>query len=383
MALPFEKEAVSLYRRALRYVKLFKTPIIWFSVVIGLAIGYKLIPVVILSNLKPPAVAVSSIKAQEENLADELTAIGSITATKAVTIAPEVSGTVSSIHFDSGSAITAGGKIITLNDSAEQADLARYQAQLEITKLTLERSKKLSTQKVESKADFDQKKANLDQAQALVDQAKAIIAKKNITAPFSGVLGIRKVNLGDYLQAGTPVVTLTNDDELFINFNVAERYADKVKNGQTIYFTVDAMGAEEFEGVITSIDPQISQDIRNIQIQATAKNKDKKIQSGMFATIRIVLSEKRPTITVPETAVEYGLYGSSVYVIDQTDPSNLTVKKTFVKVGNPRQGRIPVLSGLNKDDLVVTAGQLKLNNGAAVMLSDDAGPGIPDATPKP
>ncbi len=383
MPFPLEKEAVSLIRRAVRYFKLFKTPIIWFCVIVGLAIGYKLVPVVILSNMKPPAASVSATPALEEKWADELQAIGTITATKAITIAPEVNGTVTGIHFESGAKIAREDKIISLNDSAERADLDRYLAQLEITKLTLERSKKLSTQKVESKADFDQKKANMDQAQALVDQAKATIAKKNITAPFSGVLGIRKVNLGDYLQAGTAVVTLTNDNHLFINFNIAERFADKIKTGQTIYFTVDAMGSTEFEGNITSIDPQISQDIRNVSIQATAENKEGKLKSGMFATIRIVLSDKKPTITIPETAIEYGLYGSSVYIIDQADPKNMTVKKSFIKTGANRKGRVAILSGMTKDDLIVTAGQLKLNNGAAITLSDDPVPTIPETTPKP
>ena len=383
MALPFEKHLVSLWRRTIRYFKLFKTPIIWFCVIIGLAIGYKLVPVVILSTMKPPATSVSATPSLQENWADELRTIGTITATKAIIIAPEVNGTVSAIHFESGVQVKDGQKIITLNDLAEQADLDRYMAQLEITKLTLERSKKLSTQKVESKADFDQKKANMDQAQAFVDQAKAIIAKKNITAPFSGTLGIRKVNLGDYLQAGNPVVTLTNDNKLFIDFNVAERFADKIKVGQKIFFTVDAMGIQEFEGTITSIDPQISQDIRNIQIQATAANADQKLKSGMFATIRIVLSNEKPIVTVPETAIEYGLYGSSVYVVDQTDLKNLVVKKTFIQIGTHRRGRTSIASGLAKDELVVTAGQLKLNNGAAVILSDDPGPKIPEVTPKP
>ncbi len=383
MPFPLEKEAVSLIRRIVRYFKLFKTPIIWFCVIIGLAIGYKLVPVVILSNMKPPAASVSAIAAVEENWADELRSIGSIEATKAITIAPEVSGTVTAIHFESGTKVKQDDKIISLNDSAEKADLDRYLAQLDIAKLTLSRSQKLSTQRVESKADYDQKKANMEQAQALVDQSKATIAKKNLVAPFTGTLGIRKANLGDYLQAGTPIVTLTNDDQLFIDFNVAERFADKIKPGQTIYFTVDAMGPHEFEGKITSIDPQISRDIRNISVQATAKNEDGKLKSGMFANIRIILSDKKSTITVPETAIEYGLYGSSVYIIDQTDPKNMTVKKSFVKTGDNRKGRVAVLSGVTKDDLVVTAGQLKLNNGAAVILSDDPTPTVPDVTPKP
>ncbi len=178
-------------------------------------------------------------------------------------------------------------------------------------------------------------------------------------------------------------MTLTNDNHLFINFNIAERFADKIKTGQTIYFTVDAMGSTEFEGNITSIDPQISQDIRNVSIQATAENKEGKLKSGMFATIRIVLSDKKPTITIPETAIEYGLYGSSVYIIDQADPKNMTVKKSFIKTGANRKGRVAILSGMTKDDLIVTAGQLKLNNGAAITLSDDPVPTIPETTPKP
>ncbi|MBW8310064.1 MAG: efflux RND transporter periplasmic adaptor subunit [Candidatus Paracaedibacteraceae bacterium] len=371
-----------LGRRAIRYYKLFKTPIKWFAVIVGLAIGYKLIPVIILSNMKPPSVMVNVEKAQESEWAEEIKAIGTIAAVQAVTLSPEVGGTVVAIHFESGDKVNEGAKLITLNDAAEQADLLRYKAQLEISQLTLGRSEKLSSRKVESLAEYDQKKAKVDETEALVAQAYAAIGKKNIQAPFSGTLGIRLVNLGDYLSAGTPIVTLTNSDKLFINFNLPERYANVIKVGQKIIFTVDAYKDAEFEGVLTTIDPQISKDARNIAIQASADNKNNKLQSGMFADIRVVLPQDTKAITINETAIDYGLYGSSIYIVDKNEAGDLIARKQFVKTGIQRKGRIAIFQGLKADEQVVTAGQLKLNHGAHISISDDKGPAIPSIMPK-
>jgi multidrug efflux system membrane fusion protein len=321
--------------------------------------------------------------AQEADWAEEIKSIGTIAAVQAVTISPEVGGTVVAIHFESGDKVNEGTKLITLNDAAERADLMRYKAQLEISKLTLDRSTQLSSRKVESRAQYDEKKAKADETEALVAQANAIIEKKNIQAPFSGKLGIRQVNLGDYLQPGTPIVTLTNSDKLFINFNLAERYANVITVGQKIIFNVDAYKDEEFEGVITTIDPQISKDARNIAIQASADNRNNKLQSGMFADIRVVLPIDTKTITVNETAIDYGLYGNSVYIVDKNRAEELIARKQFVKTGLQRQGRIAITEGVKAGEQIVTAGQLKLNNGAAISISDDKGPLIPSITPKP
>ncbi|WP_010298550.1 efflux RND transporter periplasmic adaptor subunit [Candidatus Odyssella thessalonicensis] len=380
---PIRKKIGGFKRRALRYYKLFKTPIKWFTFIITLAIGYKLIPVVILSNMKPPAMAVAVEEVREEDWAEEINSIGTIAAVQAVMISPEVGGTVVGIHFESGDKVHQGAKLITLNDAAEQADLARYKAQLEIAKLTLDRSKQLTSRKVESAAEYDQKKAKVDEAEALVAQATAVISKKNIEASFSGVLGIRQVNIGDYLQPGTPIVTLTNSDKLFINFNLPERYSHIVKTGQKIIFTVDAYGQEEFEGTITTVDPQISKDIRNLSIQASAVNRDNKLKSGMFANIRIILPKEDKSITVSESAIDYGLYGSAVYVVDQNEKKDFIVRKEFVKTGIYRKGRVAILSGVKAGERVVTAGQLKLNNGAMITISDDKGPPQPSSLPKP
>ncbi|WP_051908689.1 efflux RND transporter periplasmic adaptor subunit [Candidatus Odyssella acanthamoebae] len=371
-----------LLRRAIRYYKLFKTPIKWFVVIVGLAIGYKLIPVIILSNMKPPSVMVNVETAQESEWAEEIKSIGTIAAVQAVTISPEVGGSVVAIHFESGDKVSEGTKLITLNDAAEQADLLRYKAQLEISKLTLDRSTKLSSREVEARARYDEKKAKVDETEALVAQASAVIEKKNIQAPFSGNLGIRQINLGDYLQPGTSIVTLTNSDKLFINFNLAERYANVVKVGQKIIFSVDAYKNEEFEGVITTIDPQISKDARNIAIQASADNKNHKLQSGMFGDIRVVLPTDTKAITVNETAIDYGLYGSSVYIVDKNEAEELIARKQFVKTGIQRQGRIAITDGVKAGEQIVTAGQLKLNNGAHISISDDKGPATPPITPK-
>lgn len=380
--LSVKKSSIQLWRRTVRYYKLFKTPIRWFVLIIALAIGYKMIPFIVLSNMKQPAIMVSVETAKEQEWSEEIRSIGTIAAVQAITISPEVGGTVVGIHFESGDTISQGDKLITLNDAAEQADLLRYQAQLEVSRLTLERSKKLSKRQVESLADYDQKKARFDETEALVAQAKAIIDKKNIRAPFSGILGIRQVNLGDYLQPGTPIVTLTNPEKLYINFNVPERYANVIRTGQQVVFTVDTHLDKEFEGVITTVDPQIDKDIRNIAIQASADNPDNMLKSGMFADIRVILPQEDKTVTVSESAIEYGLYGSSVYVVDKNENDELIVRKQFVKTGIHRKGEVAVLEGVKTGEQVVTAGQLKLNNGARISISDDKGPAKPDVLPK-
>lgn len=377
--IPFLK---STKRRAVRYYKIFKTPIIIFAIVIALAIGYKLLPVIILSNMKPPAVAVNVEKATEEDWAGEINSIGTIQAVQAVTISPEVGGTLVAIHFKSGDKVTEGTKLITLNDAAEQADLLRYKSQLEVSKLALDRSKKLSTRQVESQADYDQKKSKAEETAALVEQANAIINKKNIRAPFSGVLGIRLVNLGDYLQPGTPIVTLTNSDKLYINFNIPERYSNIVKIGQKILFKVDAFNDEEFEGILTTIDPQITTEARNISIQASADNKNNKLKSGMFANIRIILPTDNKSITINETAIEYGLYGNSIYITGKDKDDRLIAHKKFIKTGAQHKGRIAILEGLKSGEHVITAGQLKLNDGALIEITADKGPVTPTVIPK-
>lgn len=370
-----------LYRRATRYYKLFKTPIKWFVFIIVLAIGYKLIPVVILSTMKAPTVEVSVETAQTDKWAEEVKSIGTIVAVQAVIIAPEVGGTVTAIQFKSGDKIESGTPIIQLNNSAEQAELARYTAQLKVANLTLGRSKKLSTKKVESLADFDQKQASAQEAHALVEQAKAIINKKNIKAPFSGILGIRKVNVGDYVQPGTPIVSLTNTNKVYLNFNLPERYSDVLKVGQKIIFTVDAYTHEEFEGVITTIDPQISETSRNISLQASANNKDDKLKSGMFSSIQVILTDSNKVITVSESAIDYGLYGSSIFIVDKNKEGDLIARKQFIKTGMHKKGRVAITQGVQDSEQIVTAGQLKLNTGARISISTDKGPTIPQVLP--
>jgi membrane fusion protein, multidrug efflux system len=372
-----------LWRRTMRYYKLFKTPIKWFTLLIVLAIGYKLIPVIILSNRGQPTVAVTVDTVQEEEWDEEIKSIGTVTAVQAVTISPEVGGTVVKVHVESGGKVTQGEKLISLNDEAEQAELRRYKSQLDMSKLTLERSKKLSNRKVESAADYDQKKAKVDEMEALVAQASALINKKNITAPFTGTLGIRQINVGDYVQPGTPLVTLTNSDKLFINFNLPERYATVIRPGHKIVFTVDAYPEEEFQGVITTIDPQIAQDLRNLSVQASADNHNDQLRDGMYATIRVILPQEAKTLTIPESAIDYGLYGRSVYVVDKDKNDELIVRKQFVKTGEHRHGKVAVTEGIQAGEQVVTTGQLKLNQGARISISEDKGPPLPKILPKP
>jgi multidrug efflux system membrane fusion protein len=207
-----------------------------------------------------------------------------------------------------------------------------------------------------------------------------------VRAPFDGELGVRHVEVGQYLTAGTQIVTLTDLSTLYANFTVTEKDSGNLKVGQTVRVLVDAYPGRTFEGKITAIEPQIATDTRNIRVQATLDNPDHILKPGMFATTTVVLPDKPAVVTVPETAVDYTLYGDSVFLItekkEDDGKTSLTVVRTFVRTGNRVDGRAEILSGLKPGDRVVAVGQLKLQSGAAVAISTDASPPIPANPPR-
>lgn len=376
---------LQMAKRVRFYLKTFRKPLIGFSTVISLALAWKFVPVVFMLVYTPPPFMVNAEKAMVETWQKELSGIGTVVASRAVTIACEVSGVISTINFESGQEVEAGTAIAQLNDTDEQAQLKRYSAQQELAKVTLERTRKLTSRNVQSVAQLDQDQSKLHEAESYVNSALAIIAKKNIRAPFAGTLGIRQVNLGQYLSPGQAIVTLTDAKKVYINFTRPERDRQSLKVGQKVVAQVDSLPNKVFTGTITTIDPQINQDTRTIPIQSTFDNPDLALSSGMFAEIKVVLPAQEQVVTVPETAVDFGLYGSSVFIVTPVSPdkadSPLTVNRQYVKVGDQKQGRAAILEGVKADDLVVTAGQLKLNNGAKVALSEDATPPLPNAVP--
>jgi multidrug efflux system membrane fusion protein len=301
-------------------------------------------------------------------------------------VTSDVSGRITDIRFTAGSEVKAGTPLLQLYDAPDQADLANFKAQATVAELSLDRAKQLAARQFGPQATVDQAQATYDQAMAGIAKTQAIISQKQVRAPFDGELGVRHVEVGQFLSAGTQIVTLTDLSELYANFTVTEKQSAQLKVGQLVRVIVDAYPGRNFEGKISTIEPQISTDTRNIQVQATIANPDHILKPGMFATTTVVLPDKPPVVTVPETAVDYTLYGDSVFLISEKTgddgKTSLSAVRTFVQTGNRIGGRAEILKGLKPGDRVVAVGQLKLQSGAAVAISADPAPPIPASPPR-
>jgi multidrug efflux system membrane fusion protein len=321
-------------------------------------------------NNKPPPTVVAVAEAKSEVLPNLLTGVGDLAAVHQVNVTTDVNGRVTEILFTPGAKVKAGDPLLQIFDAPDQSDLASYKAQTLAASLALDRAKTLLAKSFGPQATVDQAQAAYDQANAAVAKTEAIISQKRIKAPFDGELGVRLVELGQYLSAGTA----TEKDRSVLNV------------GQTVRIVVDAYPGRTFEGKITTIEPQISADTRNVRIQATLANPDRILQPGMFASTTVELPPKPAVITVPETAVDYTLYGDSVWLITETKDADgktsLKTDRTFVKTGSRVHGRVVISSGLKAGDKVVAVGQLKLQSGSAVAISSDPPPPIPAQPPR-
>src|SRR3954451_16549820 len=335
---------------------------------------------------KPPPASVSVATANSETIPNLLIAVGDLAAVHQVNVTSDVNGRITDIMFTAGASVKAGTPLVQLFDGPEQADLASFKAQATMTQLSLERAKQLASRQFGPQATVDQAQSAFDQATAGIARTQAIISQKLVRAPFDGELGVRKVEVGQYLTAGTQIVSLTDLSQLFANFTVTEKDSGALKVGQTVRIAVDAYPGRPFEGKITTIEPQIATETRNIRVQATIANPDRILKPGMFTTTTVVLPDKPAVVTVPETAVDYTLYGDSVYLIkekkEDDGKTSLTVARTFVQAGKRIEGRAEILKGLKPGDRVVAVGQLKLQPGAAVTISPDPLPPIPAKPPR-
>jgi multidrug efflux system membrane fusion protein len=282
--------------------------------------------------------------------------------------------------------VKAGTPLVQLFDGPEQGDLASFKAQATMAQLSLERARQLAARQFGPQATVDQAQSQFDQANAGIAKTEAIISQKLVRAPFDGELGVRKVEVGQYLTAGTQIVSLTDLSMLYLNFTVTEKDSGALNVGQIVRIRVDAWPGKTFDGKISTIEPQIATDTRNIRVQATIANPDKLLKPGMFASTTVVLPDKPPVITIPETAVDYTLYGDSVYLIEEKKAddgkTSLVATRTFVQTGNRIDGRAEILKGLKPGDRVVALGQHKLQSGSAVTISTDATPPIPAQPPR-
>jgi membrane fusion protein (multidrug efflux system) len=343
----------------------------------------------VMSGNKPPPVTVSATKAKLVPWQPTLTSVGTMEATRGVSVSPLVAGRVRSIHFKSGQQVTVGTLLVTLDDSIEQAQLKEAQSALKLAELDYQRGLELYQKQNYAKASLDKARAQRDQNEAKVESLRATIRQKKIHAPFTGRLGIRQVNLGQFLSPGTAIVPLQALDPIFVNFSLPETDVPKVQVGQTVILTVDGYPGETFRGRITSIDSEVNQSTRNILVQATLRNPGSKLVPGMFANVSVRYTDEVKRVTVPQTAIAYSLYGDSVFVIVTGKPEKeggkpvMTVQRRAVKVGARRGDVIAVLSGLKAGETVATSGQIKLRNGARVTISNDVKLSPPKVRPKP
>ena len=338
------------------------------------------------ANNKPPPSAVTIAEAKSEVIPNLLTAVGDLASVHQVNVTSDVNGRITEILFKAGAGVKEGTPLVQLFDGPEQADLSSFKAQATMAQLSLERAKQLASRQFSPQATVDQAQSAFDQANAGIARTQAVISQKLVRAPFDGELGVRKVEVGQYLTAGTQIVSLTDLSELYANFTMPEKDSGQLKVGQIVRIKVDAYPGQPFEGKITTIEPQVSTDTRNIRVQATIANPEKILKPGMFATTTVVLPDKPAVITIPETAVDYTLYGDSVFLItekkEEDGKTSLSATRTFVQTGNRIEGRAEILKGLKPGDRVVAVGQLKLQSGSAVTISTDPAPPIPAQAPR-
>jgi multidrug efflux system membrane fusion protein len=377
-------------KRPVRMTRWFIIVGLLLAVLVGALVGFNAFRAHMIAqffaNNKPPPVTVSVATVKSEVIPNLLTAVGELAAVHQVNVTSDVSGRITDILFKAGTHVTKGTPLVQLFDGPEKGDLANYKAQATVAKLSLERAQQLAARQFGPQATVDQAQAAFDQANAGIAKTEAIISQKLVRAPFDGVLGVRHVEVGQFLTAGTQIVSLTDLSTLYANFTVTEKDSGQVKVGQVVRIVVDAYPGRTFEGKITTIEPQISTDTRNIRVQATIANPDNILKPGMFATTTVVLPDKPAVVTVPETAVDYTLYGDSVYLITEKKESDgktsLTAVRTFVQAGDRIDGRAVILTGVKAGDRVVSVGQLKLQSGAAVTISSDPGPQVPAKPPR-
>jgi multidrug efflux system membrane fusion protein len=301
-----------------------------------------------------------------------LSGIGSLEATRQVQVPAEVDGRVTQILFTAGQQVKAGQLLVQMNDAPEQGELARLQAQTRNARALLERTRRLLPQQAATREQLEQAQADYDQAAADIKRVQALIEQKRVKAPFDGVLGVRRVNLGQFTRAGDALVSLTDASTVYANITLPEQGLGAVRAGQPVTVTVDAHAGREFAGQVTTVEPQVDAGSRTVRVQATLANADGALAAGMFAHGRIGLPDRPNVITVPETAVSYSAYGDSVFVLTRPksgqDGAAATVRQAYVKTAERLRGRVVVAEGLQAGDQVVTSGQLRLHNGAAVEV---------------
>lgn len=345
-------------------------------VVLGGIFGFKFYQIQqAISQIKPPPPAVvAAATVKREQWPSYLSAVGSFTPVAGVNVSNEVAGKIKALHFHSGQTVKAGQLLVELDADTDHAELLGLQAELQLAKARLQRSEKMIQKKYVSQADYDENKAQQEQAAAAVNAKRTRIDKKMIRAPFAGELGIREVDLGQFLSEGANIVSLQQLDPIYLDFSLPERHIAQLARNQVITATVQSYPDRTFTGKIVALNPSVTQDTRALKVRAKLSNTDKLLRPGMFAQIQIESGEANSVLTLPDTAISYNPYGNSVFLIEEHE-SGLTVQSRQVVTGQSREGRVEILSGLQAGDRVVSAGQVKLRNGMAVTVDTLPAPG--------
>jgi membrane fusion protein (multidrug efflux system) len=331
------------------------------------------------ASYTPPPEAVTTIVAAEEEWQRTLGAIGTVTAAQGVVVSADLPGTVASIEFESGKRVGAGEVLVRLDTRQETAQLAAAEARQRLTHLNLERMRELRTKGVISQSEFDQVEAEAAQAEAHANEIRATMERKTIRAPFGGILGIRQVDLGQYVNAGEAIVPLESLDPVYVDFAVPQHHMPDVRVGAELDITVEGIPGVAGRGRITAINSVIDESTRNIHVQATLPNRDGKLVSGMFVEASVVVGQSSAVIALPASSIAHTPYGDFVYIVDDVEgPNGETyrgVRQQFVKLGSARGDQVAIIDGVKTGEEVVTSGVFKLRSGAAVLVSNEIQPG--------
>ncbi|ABP80780.1 efflux RND transporter periplasmic adaptor subunit [Stutzerimonas stutzeri] len=326
-----------------------------------------------------PAIDVEAEVARRMDWQSRLPAIGTLKASQGIDLSVEIAGTITDVQFQSGEKVSKGQAIVLLDSEMEQASLVSAEADLSLARLEFQRARSLLDRQAISRSEYDRLNAQSQKAEASVAQLRASLAKKRILAPFSGTIGIRQVDVGDYIAAGTPIATLQDLSTLYVDFFLAEQHVPLLALGQKVQLRVAAYPDERFEGVISALNPKVETTTRNVQVRAELANPDGRLLPGMFADLQVLLPTENAQVVVPETAITYTLYGNSVLLVTEGTPPEgvsrdepyLVVERRFVTTGERRDGLVVVLDGLEGGEQVITAGQLKLDSGTHVAIAEN------------
>jgi membrane fusion protein (multidrug efflux system) len=328
------------------------------------------------AKMQPPPEAVASAVVKEESWQRTLSAIGSVAAVQGVSVPAELSGVVREIAFESGATVAAGDLLVRLDTSTEEAQLRALEAQVDLARINADRARKLRADNTVSASELDSAEASLKQSQANADAVRATIAKKTIRAPFGGKLGIRQVMLGQYLEAGKPIVSLQALDQVHVDFTLPQQELAQLGAGMKVRVKSDAYPTNEFVGELTSLNPDLNANTRSVQLQATLANPGQLLRPGMFVRAELLLPGDQSVIAIPATSIFSAPYGDSVYVIEPSTnkAGGLVVRQQFIRTGRVRGDFISVEAGLKAGERVVSAGLFKLRNGAAVTEHNEIVP---------